>query len=48
MAINETLSRYSDLSYGTAFVVYLLALILFCAQLASVRTESLKLTVPVG
>ncbi|WP_336882825.1 c-type cytochrome biogenesis protein CcsB [Rhodococcus globerulus] len=48
MAINETLSRYSDLSYGTAFVVYLLALILFCAQLASVRTESLKLAVPTG
>ncbi len=48
MTINETLSRYSDLSYGTAFVIYLLALILFCAQLASVRTRSLKESVEIG
>ncbi|MBW0285692.1 cytochrome C assembly protein [Rhodococcus sp. FH8] len=48
MTINETLSRYSDLSYGTAFLVYLLALILFCAQLASVRTQSLTPTARMG
>ncbi|MEE2033560.1 c-type cytochrome biogenesis protein CcsB [Rhodococcus chondri] len=37
MPIDETLARYSDLSFETAFAVYLLALVLFVAEFAAVR-----------
>ncbi|MFD6859196.1 c-type cytochrome biogenesis protein CcsB [Rhodococcus sp. NPDC060090] len=39
MPIDETLARYSDLSFETAFVVYLLALVLFVAEFAAVRVR---------
>ncbi|UTM39985.1 c-type cytochrome biogenesis protein CcsB (plasmid) [Rhodococcus pyridinivorans] len=37
MPINDTLARYSDLSFETAFAVYLLALVLFVAEFTAVR-----------
>lgn len=37
MDIDETLSRYSDLCFGTALTVYVLAMIMFLAALASKR-----------
>jgi cytochrome c-type biogenesis protein CcsB len=37
MDVNETLSRYSDLCFGTALTVYVLAMIMFLAALASKR-----------
>ncbi|MBA4023207.1 MAG: c-type cytochrome biogenesis protein CcsB [Gordonia sp.] len=37
MDVDETLSRYSDLCYGTALTVYVLAMIMFLAALASKR-----------
>ena len=39
MPIDETLARYSDLSFETAFAVYLLALVLFVAEFAAVRVR---------
>lgn len=39
MPIDDTLARYSDLSFETAFVVYLLALMLFVAEFAAVRVR---------
>ncbi|MGN5240905.1 MULTISPECIES: c-type cytochrome biogenesis protein CcsB [unclassified Rhodococcus (in: high G+C Gram-positive bacteria)] len=39
MPIDETLAHYSDLSFETAFVVYLLALMLFVAEFAAVRVR---------
>ena len=39
MPIDETLARYSDLSFETAFAVYLLALVLFVAEFAAVRAR---------
>lgn len=37
MDVNETLSRYSDLCFGTALTVYVLAMVMFLAALASKR-----------
>lgn len=37
MDVDETLSRYSDLCFGTALTVYVLAMIMFLAALASKR-----------
>ncbi len=37
MDIDETLSRYSDLCFGTALTVYVLAMVMFLAALASKR-----------
>ncbi|ORM32833.1 c-type cytochrome biogenesis protein CcsB [Williamsia sp. 1135] len=37
MDVDETLSRYSDLCYGTALTVYVLAMVMFLAALASKR-----------
>ena len=42
MPIDDTLARWSDISFETAFVVYLLAAILFIAQLATTRTATLS------
>ncbi len=39
MPIDDTLARYSDLSFEAAFAVYLLALVLFVAEFAAVRTR---------
>lgn len=39
--IDETLARYSDLLFGTAITVYVLAMILFLASLAGARTRRL-------
>ncbi|WP_207837784.1 c-type cytochrome biogenesis protein CcsB [Williamsia soli] len=37
MDVDETLSRYSDLCFGTALTVYVLAMVMFLAALASKR-----------
>lgn len=37
MDVNETVSRYSDLSFGTALTVYVLAMVIYLAALASRR-----------
>ena len=42
MPIDDNLARWSDISFETAFVVYLLAAILFIAQLATTRTATLS------
>lgn len=42
MPINENLSHYSDLAFGTAFAVYLLALSLLIAHFAATRPTSLR------
>ncbi|GAB91052.1 c-type cytochrome biogenesis protein CcsB [Gordonia rhizosphera] len=39
--IDETLARYSDLLFGTAITVYVLAMILFLAALAGARSRKL-------
>lgn len=39
MPIDDTLARYSDLSFEAAFAVYLLAFVLFVAEFAAVRTR---------
>ena len=39
MPIDDTLARYSDLSFETAFAVYLLALMLFVAEFAAARAR---------
>lgn len=39
MPIDDTLARYSDLSFETAFAIYLLALVLFIAEFAAVRVR---------
>ena len=41
MPIDDTLARWSDISFETAFVVYLLAAIAFLGQLASTRSAEL-------
>ncbi|MEU3475779.1 c-type cytochrome biogenesis protein CcsB [Rhodococcus sp. SBT000017] len=41
MPIDDTLARWSDISFETAFVVYLLAAIAFLGQLASTRSAAL-------
>ncbi|MCZ4278275.1 MULTISPECIES: c-type cytochrome biogenesis protein CcsB [Nocardiaceae] len=41
MPIDDTLARWSDISFETAFVVYLLAAIAFLGQLATTRTAAL-------
>ncbi|OZD70503.1 c-type cytochrome biogenesis protein CcsB [Rhodococcus sp. 06-1059B-a] len=41
MPIDDTLARWSDISFETAFVVYLLAAIAFLGQLATARTAEL-------
>ncbi|MBY6413952.1 c-type cytochrome biogenesis protein CcsB [Rhodococcus sp. BP-252] len=46
MPIDDTLARWSDVSFETAFVVYLLAAILFIAQLATTRTAVTRETEP--
>ncbi|MGW8814680.1 c-type cytochrome biogenesis protein CcsB [Gordonia terrae] len=40
--IDETLARYSDLLYGTAMTVYVVAVILFLGALAAVRGRRLE------
>ncbi|KSU57021.1 MULTISPECIES: c-type cytochrome biogenesis protein CcsB [unclassified Gordonia (in: high G+C Gram-positive bacteria)] len=42
MPIDETLARYSDLLYGTAMTVYVVAVILFLGALAAVRGRRLE------
>ncbi len=42
MPINETLSHYSDLAFGSAFAVYLLALTLLIAHFAATRPTALQ------
>ena len=42
MPINETLSYYSDLAFGSAFAVYLLALTLLIAHFAVTRPTTLQ------
>ena len=44
MPIDDTLARWSDISFETAFVVYLLAAIAFLAQLATTRSAELHNT----
>jgi len=44
MPINETLSHYSDLAFGSAFAVYLLALTLLVAHFAATRPSTLRPT----
>ena len=39
--IDETMARYSDLLFGTAITIYVLAMILFLAALSGVRTRKL-------
>ncbi|RPA65629.1 c-type cytochrome biogenesis protein CcsB [Gordonia oryzae] len=39
--VDETLARYSDLLFGTAITVYVLAMLLFLAALAGARTRRL-------
>ncbi|AZG48019.1 c-type cytochrome biogenesis protein CcsB [Gordonia insulae] len=39
--VDETLARYSDLLFGTAITVYVLAMILFLAALAGARSRKL-------
>ncbi|MGW0036300.1 c-type cytochrome biogenesis protein CcsB [Gordonia sp. NPDC003376] len=39
--VDETLARYSDLLYGTAITVYVLAMLMFWAALAGARTRRL-------
>ncbi|SIR68257.1 c-type cytochrome biogenesis protein CcsB [Williamsia sterculiae] len=39
MQIDEHLARYSDLLFGTALTIYVLAMVMFLASLASVRTR---------
>ena len=46
MPINETLSHYSDLAFGSAFAVYLLALTLLIAHFAATRPTTLQVTEP--
>ncbi|OZC60522.1 c-type cytochrome biogenesis protein CcsB [Rhodococcus sp. 15-725-2-2b] len=41
MPIDDTLARWSDISFETAFVVYLLAAIAFLGQLATTRSAAL-------
>ncbi|OZC63476.1 c-type cytochrome biogenesis protein CcsB [Rhodococcus sp. 05-2255-1e] len=41
MPIDDTLARWSDISFETAFVVYLLAAIAFLGQLATTRSAEL-------
>lgn len=40
MNIDENLSRYSDLLFGTTLTLYVLAMIMFLAALASSRTTA--------
>lgn len=42
MPIDDSLARWSDISFETAFVIYLLATMLFTAQLATTRTTTLR------
>ncbi len=44
MPINEPLSHYSDLAFGSAFAVYLLALTLLVAHFAATRPTALRAT----
>lgn len=44
MPIDDTLARWSDISFETAFVVYLLAAIVFLTQLASTSTTTASRT----
>lgn len=44
MPIDANLARWSDISFESAFVVYLLAAILFIAQLATTRTSTMRHT----
>ncbi|NED67486.1 c-type cytochrome biogenesis protein CcsB, partial [Streptomyces sp. SID10244] len=37
MHVDETLARYSDLLFGTAITIYVLAMFLFLAALAGAR-----------
>lgn len=39
--VDETLARYSDLLFGTAITVYVLAMVLFLGSLAAVRSRRL-------
>ena len=39
--VDETMARYSDLLFGTAITVYVLAMVLFLAALAGARTRRL-------
>jgi len=54
MPIDDNLARWSDISFETAFVVYLLAAILFIAQLrraridAGIRVVAVTLTLPLA
>ena len=42
--VDETLARYSDLLFGTAITIYVLAMILFLAALAGARSRRLAAT----
>ncbi|MDL9936086.1 c-type cytochrome biogenesis protein CcsB [Gordonia sp. ABSL1-1] len=42
MNVDETLARYSDLLFGTAITVYVLAMVLFLWSLAAVRTRRME------
>ncbi|MEE3851409.1 c-type cytochrome biogenesis protein CcsB [Gordonia sp. LSe1-13] len=48
MQVDETLARYSDLLFGTAITVYVLAMILFLAALAGSRGRKLASAQLVG
>ena len=37
--IDETLARYSDLLFGTAITIYVLAMLMFLAALAGARSR---------
>lgn len=48
MPINETLSQYSDWSYKSAFLIYVLAFVLLIGQYASLRASAVQAKELVG